>query len=108
MRNNRMGVLMSLNKYLAGVIVAGAVLVIAGGAEAKGPQGLGAGAAPSNSASPNSQGIGSNTWTQPPGWSKAEDSKGWDGGTSPPGFDAQGKATGGGGDLLPPGLQKRQ
>jgi hypothetical protein len=93
MRNNCMGVLMSFNKHLIRVGVAGAVLAVGASAEAKGPQGVGAGASSSNSASSSSQDIGSNSWTQPPGWSKAEGSKGWDGGTSPPGFDAQGKAT---------------
>jgi hypothetical protein len=112
MQNNRMGVLMSFNKYLAGVIIAGAALIIGAGAEAKGPQGVGAGATPANSASPNSQGIGSNSWTQPPGWDNAKDTKGWGGGSEttiqPPGFDSAGKATGWNGDPLPPGLEKRQ
>jgi hypothetical protein len=52
------------------------VLAVGASAEAKGPQGVGAGASSSNSASSSSQGIGSNSWPQPPGWSKAEDSKG--------------------------------
>ena len=48
MRNNRMGVLMSFNKHLTRVIVAGAVLFIGASAQAKGPQGVGAGASSSN------------------------------------------------------------
>ena len=77
---------MLLNKHLAGAVIAAAVLVIGVGAEAKGPQGVGAsaGASPSNSASSSSQGNSSNTWSQPPGWSKADDSKGWNGGRHRP------------------------
>ena len=80
---------MSINKHLAAALLAGAAVIVGAGAHAKGPQGAGPGAMPSQSASPASQGIGSNGWTnQPPGWSKADDSKGWDGGAQPPGFDS--------------------
>ena len=79
---------MSLNKHLAGAVIAAAVLVIGASAQAKGPQGVGAGASSANSASSSSQGNGSNTWSQPPGWTKADDSKGWDSATGqPPGWD---------------------
>ena len=49
---------MSLNKHLAGAVIAAAVLVIGTSAEAKGPQGVGAAASSSNSASSSSQGNG--------------------------------------------------
>jgi hypothetical protein len=113
MRNNQTGVCMSLNKHLAGAVIAAAVLVISAGADAKGPQwqGAGSGAMPSHSASSGSQGIGSNTWPQPPGWSKADDSKGWDSGigSTPPGWDnnSVGQEPGWGADATTtPGLAK--
>ena len=101
---------MSLNKHLAGAVIAAAVLVIGTGAEAKGPQGVGAGAASSHSAAPSSQGIGSNTWSQPPGWTNNNATKqGWNGNYEPPGWDnnAVGQEPGWGADpTVAPGLDK--
>jgi len=98
---------MSLNKHLAAAVIAAAVLVIGASAQAKGPQGVGSGAMPSHSASPSSQGIGSNTWSQPPGWDNAKDTKGWDRAGTPPGWDnnTTGQMNGWDNNTLPPGIQ---
>jgi hypothetical protein len=89
------------------ILLAGALLLVATSAQAKGPQGVGAGVITTPPTS-NSHGLGSNTWTQPPGWSNAQQSKGWqNGGGLPPGFDGPGSAKGWDGNSLPPGLQNR-
>lgn len=101
---------MRSTKYLAAAVTAAATLVIGTVADAKGPQGgAGAGADTTHAAAPGSQGIGSNTWTQPPGSSNATDSKGWDGASSPPGWDKNttGQAKGWDGATSPPGIEKR-
>ena len=100
---------MSISNHLVARIVIGAALVIGAGAQGKGPQGAGPGALPSHSASPNSQDLGSNDWAQQrPGWSKAEESQGWDAAT-PPGWDHNpiGQDHGWDSTSGPPGLDKR-
>ena len=93
--------------YFAGAAIAALVFAAVSNAEAKGPGG--AIGSPPPQAAASSNGLGSNTWSTPPGWGKAEDSKGWDGGTSPPGWDdnTTGQAKGWDG-ALPPGIEKRQ
>ena len=104
-----MGTIILISKHLAGAVIAAAVLVISAGAEAKGPQGVGAGAASSHSAAPSSQGIGSNTWSQPPGWTNNDaTNQGWNN-SEPPGWDknATGQLNGWDAKPLPPGIPNR-
>lgn len=64
--------------------------------------------------SQSSQGLGSNSWTTPPGWSKAQDSNGWSSSNGqPPGWGSNttGQQNGWGATTspaLPPGLGRRQ
>lgn len=78
---------MSSAKHLTRALIAALALVPTASAYAKGPQGGGAGAMPTHSAAPNAQGIGSNTWKEPPGWDNATGSNGWDGSLTPPGWE---------------------
>lgn len=100
---------MSSAKHLTLASIAALALFSTSSVQAKGPQGASAGEISSHSAAPNSQGIGSNTWTQPPGWSNATDSKGWGGAASPPGWDnnSTGQANGWNG-ASPPGFDKQR
>jgi hypothetical protein len=102
---------MSVTRHLACALITALALFSAAGAHAKGPQGVGdgSGTMPTHSASPNSNGVGSNTWTQPPGWGNATESKGWGGATTPPGWDnnTTGQANGWNGGTTPPGFDKR-
>ena len=77
---------MSFNTRLAAVFFAVFSLAFASGVQAKGPQSGNRGSAPSHEAG-NSNGLGSNSWSNPPGWGKASESKGWDEWTSPPGWN---------------------
>ena len=100
---------MPSTKHLACALFA-ALALVTSAAEAKGPQGAGAGAMPTHSAAPNSQGIGSNSWTtQPPGWGNATGNNGWGSATTPPGWDnnTTGQTNGGWNGASPPGLDKR-
>jgi hypothetical protein len=102
---------MSFTKHVACALVTVVALFSTAAAQAKGPQGAGAGSGtmPTHSAAPNSHGTGSNTWTQPPGWGNATDSKGWGGATTPPGWDnnTTGQANGWNG-TTPPGFDKQR
>ena len=97
---------MSLAKHLA--LALATLALFSTGSDAKGPQGAGSNA-PTQSAAPSSQGIGSNSWTQPPGWGNATNSKGWDGVNSPPGWDnnTTGQTNGWNG-TSPPGFDKQR
>ena len=101
---------MPFTRHLACALIAALALFSTAGAHAKGPQGTGADALPTHSASPNSNGVGSNTWTQPPGWGNATDSKGWGGASTPPGWDnnTNGQAHGWNGGTSPPGFDKQR
>jgi hypothetical protein len=100
---------MSLAKHLTLALIAALALFSTASVHAKGPQGAGSSAMPTHSAAPSSQGIGSNTRTQPPGWGNATESEGWDGVNSPPGWDnnTNGQANGWNG-TSPPGFDKQR
>ena len=102
---------MSFTKLLAYALITPLALFSAAGAHAKGPQGAGSGTMPTHSAAPNSNGIGSNSSTPPPGWANATDSEGWDGATAPPGWDNNNNTTGqanGWNGTSPPGFDKQR
>ena len=101
---------MTFTRHLACALIAALALFSIVGAHAKGPQGASAGTMPTHSAAPNSNGVGPNTWTQPPGWGNATDSKGWGGATAPPGWDnnTNGQAHGWNGGATPPGFDKQR
>ena len=102
---------MSFTKHIACALITALALFPTAVAHAKGPQGAGSGTMPTHSAAPNSNGVGSNTWTQPPGWSNAGERKGWGDATTPPGWDnnnnTNGQANGWSG-TTPPGFDKQR
>lgn len=102
---------MPFNKIATWAAVVGALVMLGGAAaQAKGPKGGGHGASPTfTRGTPQAQTNGKSGWsTSPPGWSKAEEPKGWD--SSRPrgwGQNTLGQKHGWDGGTASPGIQKR-
>jgi len=101
---------MSFNNMTTWVATGAALVLVAGTiAHAKGPKGGGHGASSTfTPGAPQAQSTGKSDWsTSPPGWTKAEESKGWDNST-PQGWSQNtlGQEHGWGGGTASPGIQK--